>query len=526
MNKKIRLWASILAVIVSLILYVTASEKTYSDQTIKTLSGKLQTHVVDFLKKNQIAADTLKQDFDSLKYKDLTPDFLNRYAYRRLQNSPEMQGLIIFGDHFHFLFERDTKTWAATYDTILNDTLTNWVRLNNNLDVVGRWTDTYNYFIDEVSINKTRQLLKHSGKQSLWKVLFHKGSHQRDFILSSNIIRLKDGRELIFAFVYDLRKQKKGFFPILEMRHPIISLLTPFEHFTVPLFSTDTSVVSSKDSPVEQIGRLLENWEKAPSQAEHSYLFIQNGQKYWMHVSLIPHSLGIRAVAYTSTEKELQSMEHFKANLYGYLSLFFGALIFLEVVSLLKKKNRTKGNSTPSFTGNPLSESDILIVLKKGETGQTEFKSSLRWDYRELKVNAVLETVILKSIAAFANGKGGSLIIGVNDDGDVLGLEPDFNTLKKQDADDFELHLRRLIKNQFGISFSTTHLEITFPKAVGKSLCVIRITPSDHPLYLKTKNKNGNEIEKFYVRMGNASQEISSLHEIQQYIKNRFEESI
>ncbi len=179
-------------------------------------------------------------------------------------------------------------------------------------------------------------------------------------------------------------------------------------------------------------------------------------------------------------------------------------------------------NSTSSFSDNELSESDLPVILKKGETEHTEFKSSLRWDYRELKVNALLETVILKSIAAFANGKGGSLIIGVNDNGEVLGLEPDFNTLKKQDADGFELHLRRLIKNQFGISFSTAHLEITFPEVTGKSLCVIRITPSDQPLYLKMKNKNGNETEKFYVRMGNASQEISSLREIQQYIKNRF----
>jgi len=104
MNKKFRLLALVLAVIVSFILYLKASEKTYSDQTIKTLSDKLQAHVVSFLKKNQIEADTLKQDFHSLNYQDLTQDFLNRYAFKRLQNSPEMQGLIIFGDHFHFLF--------------------------------------------------------------------------------------------------------------------------------------------------------------------------------------------------------------------------------------------------------------------------------------------------------------------------------------------------------------------------------------------------------------------------------------
>ncbi|HDO06082.1 MAG TPA: ATP-binding protein [Bacteroidetes bacterium] len=526
MNKKIRLWASVLfllAGIISLILYFTTAEKTYSDQTIKNLSDKLQTHVVSFLENNQSVTDSLKRDFDTLKYSDLTPDFLNRYAYEKLQNNPAMQGMIIFGNRFHFLFVRDKNSWAATYDTILNDTLTNWVRLNNKLDVVGRWTDTYNYFIDEVSINKTRQLLKQSGKQSLWKVLLNKGTSQKDFILSSNIIRLKDGKNLAFAFVYDLRNQNRAFFPFLKLSHPIVSLVTPLEYFTVPLNSADTSLVSSRYPVVEQIGRLLKDWGKSPHPAERSYLFIQEGRKYWMHVALIPHSLGMRAVAYATTEKELEMVGDFKKNLYGYASLFFGFVAFLWFVSLRKKKTRTTGNSISSFVGNSPTESDILHILEKGESEQSEFKSSLRWDYREQKVNPVLEMVILKSIAAFANGKGGVLIIGVNDEEEILGLEPDFNTLKKKDADGFELHLRRLIKNQFGISFSTAHLELTFPEAEGKTLCVIGVTPSDHPLYLKTKNKNGNEIEKFYVRMGNASQEISSLREIQQYIKNRFE---
>jgi len=526
MNKKFRLWASVLFFvlgIISLVLYITSAEKTYSDQTIKNLSDKLQTHLLSFLKKNQISTDSLKRDFDTLKYSDLTPDFLNRYAFKRLQNNPEMQGLIIFGDHFHFLFTRDKKTWAATYDTVLYDTLTNWVRLNKNLKVVGRWTDTYNYFIDEVSLRKTRNLLKHSGKQSLWKVLLRKGTGQKDFILSSNIVRMKDGKSLVFAFVYDLRRQKKAFFPVLDLPHPIVSLVTPLEHFIIPLYSSDTSTISLKDPVVEQIGRLLEDWEKSPHRAEHSYLFIQKGQKYWMHVALIPSALGLRAVAFATTEKELEMVENFKKNLYGYSSLFFGFVAFLWLVSLWKMKPRIAGNPTASFSDKPLNEKAILETIEKGESEELEFKSSLRWDYREQKVNPALETVILKTIAAFANGKGGMLIIGLNDDGEVLGLEPDFNTLKKKDVDGFELHLRRLIKNQFGISFSTAHLEITFPEVAGKILCVIKINPSLHPLYLKIKNKNGNETEKFYVRMGNASQEISSLHEIHQYIKNRFE---
>ena len=105
-------------------------------------------------------------------------------------------------------------------------------------------------------------------------------------------------------------------------------------------------------------------------------------------------------------------------------------------------------------------------------------------------------------------------------------MEPDFKTLKKQDADYFELHIRKLINNQFGIRFSNKHLLIQFPEFEGKIICVIYITSGDSPLYLKTRNKQGHEVEKFYVRSGNASQEISSLQEINEYVNDRFSKNV
>jgi hypothetical protein len=522
MNRKIRYWASgifLLATLISLGLYFSVSEKTYSDQTIKTLSDKLQTYVIGFLNENQKAFDTLKTDFQVLNPAKLTPDFLNRYAQKTLQNHPEMQGLIFYGPHFHFLFARDKKYWASTYDTLFEDTLTNWVRLDNNLRVVSRWTDAYNYFIDDVSIRRTRKMLEHAGGKPLWRVLLHEGSSNKDLILSSGILKLSNGHPLAFAFVYNLRKHENALFRLENTLHPIISLVTPFNRFTVPLFNDDSTFIKEKKPLFDQINRLLNNWKKTSPPQEKSYLFIQNGKRYWMHVALLPDSYGIKALAYATAENELKAVARFKTKFFGYAALFFGILAFLGFISLRKKNPDTKKNPG----GKILDEHEIVDIIKGGENEQTEFKSSLRWDYREQKVNPALETVILKSISAFANGKGGILLIGVQDDGEILGLQPDFDTLKKKDVDGFELHLRRLIKNQFGISFTTAHLQIYFPVIDGKTICVIQVTPSHHPLYLKTKNKNGTPVEKFYVRMGNASQEISSLREIQNYIKNRFE---
>ena len=53
-------------------------------------------------------------------------------------------------------------------------------------------------------------------------------------------------------------------------------------------------------------------------------------------------------------------------------------------------------------------------------------------DMNQGRVNPKLEDVIIKSIAAFSNGEGGLLLIGVADDGSIIGLEGDFSSLKKQ----------------------------------------------------------------------------------------------
>ena len=56
----------------------------------------------------------------------------------------------------------------------------------------------------------------------------------------------------------------------------------------------------------------------------------------------------------------------------------------------------------------------------------------------------------------------------------------------------------------------------------NEEVCVIKITKGEYPLFLKTTDKNGKQLEKFYVRSGNSSQEINSLTEINNYITVRF----
>src|SRR5690625_1024422 len=106
---------------------------------------------------------------------------------------------------------------------------------------------------------------------------------------------------------------------------------------------------------------------------------------------------------------------------------------------------------------------DLKEIINEGESSILEFKSTLRWNIRESRHDKKMEEVIMKSIVAFANGEGGKLLIGVADDGEILGLQNDYNTLKNADKDYFELHLRNLINHAFGKDFASAHLTINFP---------------------------------------------------------------
>lgn len=165
---------------------------------------------------------------------------------------------------------------------------------------------------------------------------------------------------------------------------------------------------------------------------------------------------------------------------------------------------------------------DVLEMIMAGENSQVEFKTTMRYDMRENKVNKKLEQVILKTIAAFSNGQGGTLIMGVDDDLNIIGLENDYKTLSSGTKDEFELHFRNLINNAYGVDFATNSLNVTFPEINDIEICVVEIKQGLRPLYTEVSDKNGNKNKKFYVRSGNSSQEID-ITEVAQYINQRFE---
>ena len=170
------------------------------------------------------------------------------------------------------------------------------------------------------------------------------------------------------------------------------------------------------------------------------------------------------------------------------------------------------------------SQIELKELIALGESESLEFKSTLRWDLKQEAVSKTLEHIILKTVAAFANTKGGNLLIGVSDNGSILGLKSDYDSLPKTGSDGFELHLRNLLKEQFGMPFVINEIAIFFHKVEELEVCQIKTKSTKRAVYIKVKDSNGGQVsEKFYARSGNSTQEILP-SQIEVYKENRAHE--
>ncbi len=155
-------------------------------------------------------------------------------------------------------------------------------------------------------------------------------------------------------------------------------------------------------------------------------------------------------------------------------------------------------------------------LIRAGEGQYVEFKSSLMWDYRQQRINKELYLPVLKNTAAFMNAAGGFVVIGVDDDGRILGLEADFQAMRKGDTDGFENTFNNAFNRMIGVEFRQ-FVDVVFPGIEEKTICLLRVRPSDQPVFMSYKGD-----ESFYIRAGNASQPLS-ISQAARYIGRRYQ---
>lgn len=149
-------------------------------------------------------------------------------------------------------------------------------------------------------------------------------------------------------------------------------------------------------------------------------------------------------------------------------------------------------------------ESALEQLIAQGESESVEFKSTMRFNTHTQRKDSEMEREIARTLCAFVNTEGGTLIIGVGDDGTVLGLDDDFSTLggaKTQDG--FIRAFENITKDLFSSPVSPDYYTARFEEHRGKLVYVIEVQRSKKPAFCLF----GGEKE-FYIRKQTTTQKL------------------
>lgn len=168
--------------------------------------------------------------------------------------------------------------------------------------------------------------------------------------------------------------------------------------------------------------------------------------------------------------------------------------------------------------------SDVEALIAAGESDKIELKSSLHHPYQTApaglapkEVRKQLNKSVTKTLAAFLNSDGGTLLIGVGDKGEVLGIEPDYAYVKagKQDADGWLLSFKEIAVNALGAEVWNAVRPSLIPYA-QHTVAVIRCPARA----IETWHREDGA-ERFYIRASNATQELAG-SSVVRYIRERW----
>jgi DNA-binding response OmpR family regulator len=160
---------------------------------------------------------------------------------------------------------------------------------------------------------------------------------------------------------------------------------------------------------------------------------------------------------------------------------------------------------------------DVGAMVASGESAQIEFKSTLRFNLHAKRSDSNIELAALKSITGFLNANGGTLLLGVSDQGEVLGIDLD----QFGSSDKFQLHFWNLVREFIGAEFSE-FLDTVIVPVENKSVFAVSCKPSNRPVFVKWKaSGESRHQDLFFVRAGPQTEQLGTRQALA-YIQDHF----
>lgn len=181
-------------------------------------------------------------------------------------------------------------------------------------------------------------------------------------------------------------------------------------------------------------------------------------------------------------------------------------------------------------------QAETLKLIEQGESHSLEFKSSLAFDHKRFHAtghgtsnpaseefrSAGVTHSALKTIAAFLNSDGGTLIIGLDDNGNPIGIEWDYPAVGGEQTngrDKWELHFGNLIKARFLDGSSVlSYTKVTILNISEKAIARVDVTPRTKLSFLQSEKQKDNLC--CYRRAGNSTVTVE-IFELEEFLDKR-----
>ena len=276
-------------------------------------------------------------------------------------------------------------------------------------------------------------------------------------------------------------------------RRTILFLVNPYSDYFI---LGDGGESEERSSITGLIPELISQWKTAGQPAQQ-IVRLQKDQQQWLATfkPLVGHN-SVIWVGVAASEKELVAGLNetlFDIDLIDLLVACAGGGAMLLLVWL---------NGGLRSARNPEQEDPVLRVhslINQGEGNNLEFKSTVRMNLKNGKAGKEIEFAWLKAVIAFLNSDGGTLLIGVADDGRIHGLEAD----NFENDDRCLLHIKNLFNQHVGAEFSD-FADFTLVEIEDKKVLIVDCQPAGKPVFLKV-GKN----EEFYIRSGPSNSKLT-----------------
>lgn len=206
-----------------------------------------------------------------------------------------------------------------------------------------------------------------------------------------------------------------------------------------------------------------------------------------------------------------------------------------EIVSSIKKLSLIKDKITSfeeNLAVNPISSDyalkqiDLMLdvvgeladadkvksMIRSGESKNVEFKETLSLDIKKQTKEKYIEDSAIKTVAAFLNTSGGTLLVGIADSGQINGIDKEIEMFHKAAKDKFLLHFKNLIRDRVGEQFYP-FIDHKIVMVDSKEILCVDCVQSETEVYLDGKD--------FFVRTNPATDKLEG-PKLVAYINHHF----